>query len=253
MKLIELLNKRKSGEELTEEELVVLREYDESVAIHITEIEKMKTEKELAESKLETINIELKNRDEKLTEQETLLKKELEEKESMKKILENTTSTHEARLEMEKQKAEKIRLDELAKQKAIAEAKKEKEEAERTLHLKELSEIKEKLAINDFEKRILAERIKRPYLEKQLTKVLLEIPVKGLEKSETALEILFDVYIHDEEMVKWEANKNKSTDIFGTKEVKLVGEKVEPTVTDDEKHKSKILEFAKKNGFKVSR
>ncbi|MGL4424796.1 MAG: hypothetical protein ACRCTC_00895, partial [Cetobacterium sp.] len=115
------------------------------------------------------------------------------------------------------------------------------------------SEIKEKLAINDFEKRILAERIKRPYLEKQLTKVLLEIPVKGLEKSETALEILFDVYIHDEEMVKWEANKNKSTDIFGTKEVKLVGEKVEPTVTDDEKHKSKILEFAKKNGFKVSR
>ncbi|MGL6101484.1 MAG: hypothetical protein ACRC0G_17940 [Fusobacteriaceae bacterium] len=253
MKLIELLNKRKIGEELTEEELIVLREYDESVAIHITEIERMKTEKELAESKLETVNIELKNRDEKLTEQETLLKKELEEKESMKKILENTTSTHEARLEMEKQKAEKIRLDELGRQKAIAEAKKEKEEAERNLHLKELSEIKEKLAINDFEKRILAERIKRPYLEKQLTKVLLEIPVKGLDKSEMALEILFDVYIHDEEMVKWEANKNKSTDIFGTKEVKLVGEKVEPTITDDEKHKAKILEFAKKNGFKVSR
>jgi chromosome segregation ATPase len=252
MRLIELLNKRKNGEDLTEEELAILKEYDDSVAVHLSEIERIKTEKELAESKLSTVDTELKEKSKQLSEKEEALKRELDEKETMKKILENTNSTHEAKLEMERQKADKERKDELAREKAKADALREKEEEERKAQLKELADIKEQLAINSFEKKVLSEKTRRPYLEKQLDRVLTEIQVKGLEKSQMALEVMLELYNHDEEMAKWEANKQKSTDIFTPKETKVV-ETPTPVNTKDkeEQEKAKVLEFAKKNGFRV--
>lgn len=250
IKLLELLNKRKNNEELTDEEKAILAEYDESIAVHMSEIDKLRAEKESYEVKFGNANTELQEKLKTLTEKDEALKKEMEEKENIKKILENTTSTHEARLEMARQKAEKEKLDEIAKQKALAEAKREKEEEDKKETQKRLKELEEKLAMNDFEKTILAEKIKKPYLEKQLSKILLELQVKGLEKSKIALEILNDVYNHDEEMAKWEASKQKSTDIFTPKETKVV-DNTKSKKVDSEKEKEKILEFAKKNGFRI--
>ncbi|MGL6185527.1 MAG: hypothetical protein ACRC1T_09145 [Clostridium chrysemydis] len=244
--LAELLRKRQNNEDLTEDELRILKEYDDSLAVHMSELERIKAEKEVAEKELSKTNNELKEKSTALTEKEELLKKELEEKESIKKILENTTSTQEARLKIEKTKLEQKQQEELRK------IEKEKEEAEKkkesdNLALKEeLEKLKSELAKGKFEKKIYAEKVKRPYLEKQLDVIIADIETSKIEELELALGYLLKAYNHDEEMAKWNVKQKAGSSVF-EKQNTVLTDKVETKKTPQQ---IKEEEFRKKFGFK---
>lgn len=252
MKLIELLNKRKNNEDLTEEELAFLKDYDDSVAVHLSAIEKYKTEAESLKVKVVNMDTEIQDKTRILSEKETAIASLSTKVEDVNKVLENTKTTSEAKAEIERMKIEKAKADALK----IAEAEKarvklEAEEANKKV-LEELESMRNQLAISAFKEKIMLEKAKRPYASTQLERILTEIPVKGLEKSELMFEAVLDIYAdHEKELTKYEASKTAGSDIF-TKTQTVVVEtqaKEDKTVNKD----SDILEIAKKLNFKVRR
>ncbi|MGL6167437.1 MAG: hypothetical protein ACRC0Y_04020 [Fusobacteriaceae bacterium] len=248
MNLLELLRKRNNKEELTEEEKAFLVDYDSSIAIYASEIEKLKVEKESAEARFGNANSELQGKLKSLSAVEESLKRELEEKENMKKIIDNAKSAEEAKIEIEKARAEKVRLEEVSRvERESAEKLKKESEDKKAFEIKQ-KELEETIATMVFERKVLAEKAKRPYLEIQLNKVVAELPSKGLIKSETYFDMLIDMFNHEEEMAKWEAKKKVGSDIFGKADTKIVEDKKETKVVDKD---SDVLAIAKKLGFKV--
>lgn len=246
MNLTELLKKRQNGEDLTEEEKAFLAEYDTSIAVHLSEINKLKAEKESAEAKYGNANTELQDKLRILAEKEDALKKELEEKENMKKIIDNAKSAEEAKIEIERARSEKARIEEIARvEKANAE-KLEKEKEDRKAFETKQKELEEKVALMEFEKKVVTEKSKRPYLDTQLTKILTDLPTKGVNGSEMYFNILLDMFNHEEEMKKWNDKQKENTDIFSKKEQIIVDTKETKVKNSDDEY-----ELAKSLGFKV--
>lgn len=245
--LSELLRKRQNNEDLTESELEILKQYDDSLAVYLSELERVKAEKEVAEKELSKIDSELKEKTTVLTQKEELLQKELEEKESIKKILENTTSTQEARLKIEKTKLEQQQQEELKRIAKLKEEAEKKIEADNLALQQELERARNELAKGRFEKKIYAEKAKRPYLDKQLDVILSDIEIKKVEELELALSYLLKVYNHDEEMIKWNTRQKAGSSIFGETKTVLTNDVVSTKKTPQQ---IKEEEFKKKYGFK---
>lgn len=244
MNLTELLKKRSKNEELTEEEKAFLSEYDKNIAEHLAEIERLKTEKETVEVKLGTFENELKTKEELLKEKEETLSKVTAEKEDITKALDNAKSIEEAKKDLEKAKAEKekmeaVRLAEEEKAKLL-----EQERLAREEQQEELRKMKEQIEIMNFEKEVINEKSKRPYLEKQLTKVLSDLKTKTLAESKTYYSVLINLFNHDEEMAKWRAQQTASSNVFTTPNVNFVDKEEAVEVKSD-------VDRAKELGFRV--
>ena len=245
MNLIELLNKRNKKEDLTEEELAFLNQYDESIAVHLAELETAKAQADDLKAKMENMDSELQDKNRILTEKQLEVETLTTEKGNYKKIIEESESTTEARKAVERMKAER------EKSEAIKEAEKEKarikaeSDLEKQKATEELENLKNKIAFIEFEKNVNIEKNKRPYMAKLLDKILVELPVKGLKESEIGFKYLLDVFNHDEEMIKWEASQVAGTDIFTkTKvEIKETEEKKDP------KYGKLNVDLAKKYGL----
>lgn len=248
MNLIEILNKRKNGEDLTNEELAILEQYDESLKVHKSEIEKLKAEKEAFETKLSNAQTELQDKMRILSEKEEEAKRLTTEKEEIETIYKNAKSAEEARIILEKAKADKEKAEAIKKieQDRIEKEKQEQEKYEKMVQ--ELKELKEKNSIAGLKEKILLEKTNKPYLETGLNNILNNISNRTLQETEMALNILLSMYDHEVEMKKWESSKKASSSILDNKNITLVDttEKTKKETTEDE-----ILSFAKKAGFKV--
>lgn len=245
MLLSELLKKRANGEQLTEEELEFLNDYDKTVAVYVSDIEKLKTEKESYATKFDSANQELQDKLKVLTEKEKALQQIEADKQNIEKILANAKSAEEARLAIEKDKAEREKREELKRLELEAQAKLELEAKAKREIEEEQAKLKRELDLMKFEKKVLAEKIKRPYLEKQLDKILVEIPTKELRDSELYFNFLIDMVNHEDEMKKWKEKQEAGTDIFSKRETKI--EDKQPKV--DPKYGTLNVELGKKYGL----
>lgn len=245
MLLSELLNKRAKGEQLTEEELAFLSDYDKNIAVYLSDIEKLKTEKESYATKFDNANQELQDKLKVLTDKEKALEQAEMEKQNIEKILANAKSAEEARIAIEKDRADKEKREEVKRLELEAQAKLELEAKAKKEMEAELERLKNEKALMQFEKKVLAEKIKRPYLEKQLDKILTDIPTKELRDSEIYFNILIDMVNHEDEMRRWNEKQEAGTDIFSKKETKI--DNKQPKV--DPKYGTLNIDLGKKYGL----
>ena len=257
MKLAELLAKRAKGETLTQEELDFLAEYDAVVAVQLSELERVKAEKEESDIKLANADTELQaklkalsDKEVELEEERKRLAKEQKEKEDIQKILDNSKSTEEAKIAIEKAKAEKKRAEDKEElEKANAE-KLRKIQEEKDADNAEKKKLENELATLKFERLIIEERTKRPYITNQLDTLLKDLPNKGVAEATLHLNVLLSLYNHEEEMVKYRDKQKADTDIFSKPEVK---EELRPPKQVDYSSDEEIIALAKKLGFKTRR
>lgn len=243
----ELLNKRSAGETLTPEELSILVEYDGLIAVHESNIKKIATEKTSFEEKINNMELDLQDKIKLISSYDNKFKTLVDENESIKKILENTKSTSEARDLIEKERIEK------AKKEAIERAKKEKEEIlkakEEEYKNKELEmeDLRNKYETIQFEKQCFLEIKNRPYAEKNINKIISEINEKGLVQSKMTLDIMLSMYDHDVEMKKLDDKNKANTNIFSKTETKITDKT--DTKNTNTKYNGIDMEFAKRNRF----
>jgi len=241
MKLLEIIEKVKKGEELTPEEKVVYDDYVKATSLQNSELEKIRKEKELFEEKAKLADKELQDRLKVLADKDELLKKEQSEKErllqeslTLEGRLKNNEEYKKAQEAINKQKLESAKKAALEEARKVQEEK-EKEANERYLTLeKQLEEFKKKDELTSFKISLSQEKLKRPYLIKKLDIIEKQLETKSLNEVKLIFEYELSTINHEKEMEKYKAKANKGTDIFkkngdeGTK-------KVETTEKDDEK------------------
>lgn len=247
--LKELLEKRAKNEDLTEEELNILKDYDDSIAVQMSELKALKTEREANTTKYSNLEETIKELTKNLELRDSDLKKVSDEKKSIEEILKNTETTQKALLEIERQKVEKENKDRLEAERLA----KEKAEQDRLEQINSITKAKEelenKVKLMEFKFRMNTEKMEKPYLANQIDSIIKEVDVRGVDSSETIYSFLINSMNHDEEMEKYNIKKNQGSSIFDNKD-KGKEEKVETNVLNDE---SKVLDFAKKLGFKVKK
>ncbi|MGL5962562.1 MAG: hypothetical protein ACRCZ0_11535 [Cetobacterium sp.] len=255
MKLKELLERRAKGEQLNTEELEFLAEYDSAIAVQVSELEKLRAEKEEVQLKLSNADTELQARlkalsdkEIQLGEGEKKLAKERKEREDIQKILDNAKSTEEAKLQIAEAKAEKKRAEELEKIEKENSEKLRKAQELKELETSEKAKLESELATLKFERLVIEERTKRPYISNQLDNILEKLPEKGVTDSSIHLNVLLSLFNHEEEMAKYSDKKRENTDIFGKQEVK---EEINPPKKFDYSNDDDIIAMAKKLGFKT--
>lgn len=247
MNLKELLIKRGKNEDLSEEELNILKEYDESIQIYTSKIEQLEAEKTMAETKFSNADKEYQNALTQLSEKQSLIDKLENDKKDIQSVLDSTKSTQDAKMEMariqaEKEKAEQLRKAEEERQQALA-----REQQERENLVNELKDVKSKYAKLQFTSEVQTKIATKPYIATQLKNLLAEIETEDLEKCVLKLSMLESIFNHEEEMQKYEASKKAGSSIFEKKEQQVVEQ---PNPVDS---KSDLLDFARRKGFKIKR
>lgn len=247
MSLLEILEKRKKGEPLTEEEVALLAEYDETLKLQTHQMDLLKTEKETYETKFLSAQKELEDKIRILSEKEEEVNKVISEKKEIEDIYNTAKNAEEAKIILERAKADKEKAEAIKKVEEER-AKKEKLEQEKyDKMLQELAELKEKNAIANLKEKIMLDKVQKPYLETGLNSILANINSKPVAESEMAYNLLLTLYNHDSEMEKIESAKKAGSSILSSTEVKLV-ENTKLDTSED-----KLLEFASKIGFKVKK
>lgn len=255
----EILEKIAKGEALTEAEIKQLEKFNADMLEKQAELDRVKAEKEDFSQKLANANTELQikltelsDKEAKLTEIETK-KKEIEEliKEANTKAdLDAKMAENKKRAEellLEKQKQDAIKEAELKAQKLIEE--KEKETKAFKEQVKKLEEEQSKIK---FQNLIMSEKVKRPYLENGLNKILDELEVKGVESSKIVFDFLVESVDHDAEMAKFKMSQSAGSSVFSDKKVIITTEdKKTDTKKDKLDDEERVLEFARKNGYKM--
>lgn len=224
--LLELLEKRARNEELTEEELKILAEYDaqlenttkelkEKVDLLANEKETIVGNKTELEKKIEELNSKLSNSN-------TEIEKIVKEKEELEKKIVETADIEEVKTAIRKSmeakqeeaiKREKIKQEELLKQKENELNKKLKELEE---ELKKQSELNK---LNAFKSEVMEEKAKRPYLADKLDKILNDLEITGVQQSRVILNFLIESVNHDEEIEKYNKKIKAGSNIFNDKEI----------------------------------
>lgn len=245
--LKELLEKRAKGEQLTDEELAILKDYDDSVAVHVSELTALKTEKEAFTTKYTNLEEMVKELTKNLQIRDNDLKKVSDEKKSIEEILKNTETTQKALLEIERQKVEKENKERLEAERLA----KEKADQDRLEQINSITKAKEdlenKVKLMEFKFEMNSEKVNKPYLSNQIDNIIKEVEARGVDSSKTIYNFLINSMNHDEEMEKYNIKKNQGSSVFDNKD-KGKEEKIENVGLNDD---SKVLEFAKKLGFKV--
>lgn len=220
--LLELLEKRKNNEQLTEEELKTLSEYDnlisETTKSYIDKVNTLEGEvkvKSELEKKIEDLNSKSK-----LTLEE--LEKIKAEKENLEEQVKNAVDIEEVKTNLRKALEEKQALELEREREKQAQKIKEKENElsskiqELEKQLKEQANINE---LNNFKQELMQEKINRPYLVKQLDKILNELQVKGVSQSRMILNFLLESINHDEEIEQYNRKLESGKSILEKKEI----------------------------------
>lgn len=249
--LKEALLKRNKGEGLTDEEKVLLQQYDELNQESVSKIALLEKEKELNVQKFQTANDELQ---EKLKELATIseeLTTTKGEKETFMKLLDDEKSSAKIKEELAKLEAEK-------EIKAKAKAKEEEAKAELSRYeqsiqtlTEQMDRIKKENDIFKFKYEMSNKKQEYPYLEHEIDNILSEVDVKGIELSNQILQFLINSKNHDEEMKKYQANKKKGSSIFEevSKQVQVKEEKKEEIDPKYARYKGLNIDLMKEYGF----
>lgn len=202
-----LLEKRANGEQLSEEELAILKEYDKNIEDAKVELQKqLEEEKE----KFTKADVEL---------QEKL--KQIEELENSKKQLEDMVNKSEniedvkikIRKELEQKKKEELERENKRVQELLESMKKDNEAKLKKLQeeMDKQKEYNEKLQFKTF---INEEIVKRPYLETLLKKILVDIETSDLNQSKSLYNFLVESVNHEAEMEQYKKRLESGKNIF---------------------------------------
>lgn len=223
MSLKQILEKRLKGEELTDDEKIIVQEYDELSVESNSKIELLEKEKELNIKKFENASSELENKLKEFSEISQRLNSVESEKATIMQLLEDEKSATKIKEEMARMEAEKKAKTEKEKEeKKKAEAISKYENMVKELQ-NELSAIKSNNDLFKFKYDMTQNKIKYPYLEKEIDTIINEVEVKGIELSEQIFKFLIESKNHEEELKKFKAKKEAGSSIFkniGTQEVK---------------------------------
>lgn len=202
-----LLEKRANGEQLSEEELAILKEYDKNI-----EDAKIDLQKQLEEEK------------EKFTKADVELQeklKQIEELENSKKQLEDMVNKSEniedvkikIRKELEQKKKEELERENKRVQELLESMKKDNEAKLKKLQeeMDKQKEYNEKLQFKTF---INEEIVKRPYLETLLKKILVDIETSDLNQSKSLYNFLVESVNHETEMEQYKKRLESGKNIF---------------------------------------
>lgn len=202
-----LLDKRAKGEQLTDEELVILKEYDDTVLEIKSELN---TKIEEEKNKFINADTELQNKL-KLIEELENSKKALEETINESKNIEDVKI--KLREELEKKKQEELEKEKTRLKEMLDSLKQENENK-----LKEIKEEMEKQKLFNeklqFKSFINEEILKRPYLEVQLKKLLNDIETSDLQQSKFLYNFLVESVNHDSEMEHYKKRLESGKNIF---------------------------------------
>lgn len=251
MKII--MEKIAKGEALTPEELAKLAEFQKTVELKNSEIEKLSAEKTELESKFTNANNVLQEKMAELTAKDERIAFVEAEKASIEKIIRDNDSkiTMEEKIRINREKAEQIRRAEQIRQaeelanKALAD-----KEAYNNKLKAELEELKALQAKTAYKNELILEKSNRPYLAKEIDGLIAELETSGVENTKMIHKFLVAGINHDEAMEKFKAISKAGTNILDDKKV-LAQDKEVVTKTDEQIDDDIIMQFAKKNNFKV--
>lgn len=240
--LKELLEKRNKNEQLSEDELNILKEYDENISNiqsqHKTEFDEMKNKFSSADSELqETLK--------KLSELEKSQKALEESKQSLEEMVKKSENIEDVKIKLredyekkakEKAENEKKQFEELAQS-----LKKENEEKLKQLQeeIAKQKEFNEKLA---FKTLVNEEIVKRPYAQTQLKMILDNIDTTDLNQSKNLFNFVCNSYNHDVEMENYKKRKEAGSNIFTAKL-----DEVDKELRIKNKQDEEFEEFLKRN------
>lgn len=219
--LAELLAKRERQEQLTEEELAILAEYDKRIeeATKALQDKYSNLENEIkGKSDLEK-RIEELNSVSKTTQEE--LEKIRKEKEELEKQVQEAGNIEDIRASLRKALEEKQALElekEKEKQARIAKENEDKLNSRIAELEKQLQDQAKQNEIVNFRQEILQEKAKRPYLATQLDKILNELETKGVQQSKMILNFLLEAINHEDEMDAYTRKATAGTSILEKKE-----------------------------------
>lgn len=215
--LKDLLEKKARGEELTEPELALIAEYEEQLnkisstfTSKIEELqgkvnEKDEIEKKLAE--LQELNASKLQELDSLKNEKEELEKKIQESGNIEEIKSAVRKAMETKQQLELER-ERNKQKELIKQK-------EDEATQRIKALEDKLVAYEKLRKeSDLKQELVEEKMKRPYLVKQLDKLIGEIEIKGVDQSRMILNFLLEGINHDEEVDKYNKAQSAGTSIL---------------------------------------
>lgn len=229
--LKDLLEKKAKGEELTEQELALIAEYEEQLGkissnftSKIEELQGKVNEKEEIEKKLaelqELNTSKLQELDSLKVEKEELEKK-IQESGNIEEIKSAVRKAMETKQQLELER-ERNKQKELIKQK-------ENEATERIKALEEKLSSYEKLRKeSDLKQELVEEKMKRPYLIKQLDKLITEIEVKGVDQTRMILNFILEGINHEEELDKYTKAQSAGTSILSVLPPNVKSGKEEP-------------------------
>lgn len=222
--LAELLAKRERQEQLTEDEIAILSEYDKRVeeATKALQEKYSNLENEVKgksdlEKRIEELNSKSKDTQEEL---ERIRK----EKEELEKQVQEAGNIEDIRASLRKALEDKQALELEREKEKQARILKEKEDTlnSKILELeKQLQEQSKQNEISNFKQELMQEKSKRPYLINQLDKIFNEIETKGVQQSKMILNFLLESINHDEEMESFNRKSSAGTSILEKKEVKV--------------------------------
>lgn len=229
-----LLEKRKKGEQLTEEELAILKEYDDNIESvkkeMLSEIEKEKAKFVNADTELQEklkLIVELENNNKSLEES----KKQLEE------MVNKSQSIDDVKIQI-RNEIEKKKQDELEKEKQRVQEMLESIKKENENRMKEIKEEMERQKLQtekiQFKSFINEEILKRPYLEVQLKKLLSDIEDGDLQQSKFIYNFLVDSVNHENEMEQYKKRKEAGKSIFSIDISEKDKEKIVKNKQDEE-------------------
>lgn len=209
-----LLEKRNKGEQLTEEELSILKEYDDSLLSikneYITKLEEEKTKLVNADNELQSklkLIEELENNKKSLEESKKQLEEMVNKSESLEDIKIKLRQELEDKKHQELEK-EKKRLQEMLD---LIKQDNEKKLKEIQQEMENQKIFNEKLQFKSF---INEEIIKRPYLELQLKKIMSDIETTDLKQSKLIYNFLVESVNHENEMEQYNKRKESGQNIF---------------------------------------
>ncbi|MGL5962422.1 MAG: hypothetical protein ACRCZ0_10815 [Cetobacterium sp.] len=241
-----MLNKRAKGDELVQEELDFLKEYDESLADVHAQLELEKQAKALAEEKFNSANTELQDKLKALTELSDTFENARIEKEAIEKLLETQKTTAEVQVARTKLQAEaEAKKEAMAKAKERTEAD-ERVKAEMEDYKSKLNETQKQMDITNFKFQMMMEKASRPYLTTEIDILLSEVEVKGVELSKTLFEYFVKARNHEEEMSNFKKKQEAGTSILDGLKANIEI-KEEKTISDEDR----ILARVKKLGLRA--
>lgn len=240
--LKDLLKKRANNEELTEQELAILKEYDESLVETNSRLKVLEEEKELNKQKYESTNENLQAKLAELAEKEKALNEIVDKNNTLLQLLEDEKSSAAVKQELARIETEKKLMKEKEEKEKAAKAKIQSYEDNFNKLKAELEQMKQQNALMNFKYDVAKKKEEYPYLEAEIQAILDNVESKGLEMSQSILEFLISTKNHEEEMKKYLAKKKAGKSIF---------EDEGTTISKETKDKPQDPTYAKYDGLNI--